>query len=41
MKSFITIGNLEIAECELVGAGLPLTQDGAEKLAKRMWNRNY
>jgi len=37
VKVFITKFNSEIAECELIGNGLPVTQEGAEKLAKLQW----
>lgn len=36
MKTFVA-QNIEIAECELRDAGLPITQEGAEKLATQMW----
>ena len=36
MKTFIA-QQMEIAECELQAEGLPVTQEGAEALAKRRW----
>jgi len=35
MKTFIA-NNVEVAECELVGEGLPITQEGAIEFVKRM-----
>ncbi len=32
--------NIEVAECELVGANLPITQEGAEKFERRMWKQS-
>lgn len=39
MKVFVAC-DMEIAECELIAEGLPVTQDGAETLAKRRWRGN-
>jgi len=40
MKTFIA-QQMEIAECELVAEGLPVTQEGAEELAKRRWKGTH
>jgi hypothetical protein len=37
MQIFIAKCGLEVAECELVGDGLPVTQDGANRFASKVW----
>lgn len=38
MKTFIAQG-MEIAECELVAEGFPISQQGAEMYATKAWSK--